>query len=230
VIALAPDRISYYNYAHLPERFPAQKAIDASTLPSADEKLRMLCLIIERLTGAGYSHVGMDHFVRNDDPLVQARVERRLSRNFQGYSVEKAEDLVGIGVSSISSVANTYAQNAVQLDRYYKALDNNQLPIERGFILGKEDLLRRDIIQQLSCYRHLDIPELEAVHGIHFQTHFRDAMPALEQFEVDGLVSCSPSAIEVTERGTLLLRNICMVFDEYLDKATTGKPQFSRVI
>lgn len=218
VITLSPDRISYYNYAHLPDRFPAQKAIRDEDLPGAEEKLAILSTIIQRLTEAGYQYIGMDHFVKPDDPLAIAKQKGNLCRNFQGYSVEKASDLIGLGVSSISSVSNVYAQNAVQLDAYYKTLDDNQLPIVKGLVLNQEDLLRRDIIQQLSCYRQLDIAALEQRYQINFTEHFQSSVNALGQFERDGLIEWDGfSRFRITPAGSLLLRNICMVFDQYLE-------------
>jgi len=231
VIALSPDRISYYNYAHLPERFPAQKAIRTEDLPAPALKLQMLAMIIETLSAAGYLHLGMDHFVKAGDSLAVAQAEGTMCRNFQGYSISKAQDLIGLGVSSISNVGNVFAQNAVQLDRYYHALDANQLPIEKGVVSSEEDALRRDIIQQLSCYRTLDIVALEARHRIRFPDHFRDALPALIQFEQDGLIVREGwQRLWVSARGSLLLRSICMVFDAYLQNTGVLKSVFSRVI
>ncbi len=231
VIALSPDRISYYNYAHLPERFPAQKAIRNEDLPAPGLKLQMLTLIIETLTDAGYLHIGMDHFVKAGDSLAVARTEGRLCRNFQGYSIAKAQDLIGLGVSSISNVGAVFAQNAVQLDHYYRALDANQLPIVKGVVSSREDALRRDIIQQLSCYRTLDIGALEEQYGFQFAEHFKDALPALCQFEQDGLIERDGwKRLRISARGSLLLRNICMVFDAYLQNAGVLKSVFSRAI
>jgi len=235
VIALSPDRISYYNYAHLPSRFPAQQAIRDEDLPSAEQKLNILSTIIETLTAAGYLYIGMDHFVKKEDPLALAKQEGKLCRNFQGYAVEKADDLLGLGVSSISSLSDVYAQNAVQLDAYYKALDNNQLPIVKGLVLSQEDLLRRDVIQQLCCYRCLDISGLEERYQINFTEHFQTSINALGQFERDGLIEWDGfSRLAITQTGSLLLRSICMVFDQYLHKTpetTNGfKASFSRVI
>ncbi len=231
VIALSPDRISYYNYAHLPERFPAQKAIRTEDLPAPASKLQMLTLIIETLTAAGYRHIGMDHFVKAGDSLARAQDEGRLCRNFQGYSISKAQDLIGLGVSSISNVGDVFAQNAVQLDNYYRALDANQLPIEKGVVSSDEDLLRRDIIQQLACYRALDIAKLEAQYHLQFTEHFKDALPALRQFEQDGLLERDGwKRLQVSDRGSLLLRNICMVFDAYLQNTGVVKSLFSRAI
>jgi oxygen-independent coproporphyrinogen-3 oxidase len=223
--------MSYYNYAHLPERFPAQKAIHTEDLPAPASKLQMLTLIIETLTAAGYRHIGMDHFVKAGDSLARAQDEGRLCRNFQGYSISKAQDLIGLGVSSISNVGEVFAQNAVQLDNYYRALDANQLPIEKGVVSSDEDLLRRDIIQQLACYRALGIAKLEAQYQLQFTEHFKDALPALRQFEQDGLLERDGwKRLQVSDRGSLLLRNICMVFDAYLQNTGVVKSLFSRAI
>ncbi|MDP1930396.1 MAG: oxygen-independent coproporphyrinogen III oxidase [Gammaproteobacteria bacterium] len=231
VIALSPDRISYYNYAHLPERFPAQRAIRAEDIPSASVKLQMLTTIIGTLTAAGYEYIGIDHFVKKDDPLARAQAEGKLCRNFQGYSVEKSQELVGLGVSSISSTGFVFAQNAVQLERYYQALDANQLPIERGLVSKLEDVLRREIIQQLTCYRSLNIDAIEKEFNIDFAQHFSATLHELEQFERDGLIRwVDPKHMTVTTEGTLLLRNLCMAFDEYLQRSTPLRPLFSRAI
>ncbi len=229
VIELSPDRISYDKYAHLPDRFPAQKAIRDEDLPAAEEKLHILSVIIETLSAAGYLYIGMDHFVRADDPLAQAKQAGKLCRNFQGYSVSKADDLIGLGVSSISHVNNVYGQNAVSLDEYYQALENNQLPIQKGLALTQEDLLRRDVIQQLTCYRRLDIAMLEQHYAINFRQHFSGALLALEEFVADGLIQLDASQLLITARGSLLLRSICMAFDEYLGRPVRA-PTFSRVI
>lgn len=231
VIALSPDRISYYNYAHLPERFPAQKAIRTADLPEPALKLKMLTTIIETLTSAGYLYIGMDHFVKADDPLAVAQADGKLCRNFQGYSISAAQDLIGLGVSSISNVGAVFAQNAVQLDNYYHALDANQLPIEKGVVSTGEDALRRDIIQQLSCYRNLDIAGLEQRYHFRFTEHFKDALPELTQFEQDGLIERDGwRQLRISPRGSLLLRNICMVFDAYLKSREVLGPVFSRAI
>lgn len=231
VIALAPDRISYYNYAHLPERFPAQRAIHDADLPDAGVKLQMLTLLIKTLTEAGYLYIGMDHFVKAGDPLAVAQATGKLCRNFQGYSVNKAQDLIGLGVSSISNVQGMYVQNALQVDAYYQALDENRLPVIKGVASTPEDVLRRDIIQQLSCYRYLDIDRIEQQYGIDFKEHFHAVLPELAQFERDGLLSLSQAGkLYVSADGSLLLRNICMLFDEYLQRASPAKALFSRVI
>jgi len=231
VIALSPDRISYYNYAHLPERFPAQRAINSQDLPTPSQRLEILTTIIDTLTGAGYLYIGIDHFVKKDDPLALAKARGKLRRNFQGYSIDKAADLIGLGVSSISTAGNVFAQNEVQLEHYYQALDANQLPVAKGVVSNAEDALRREVIQQLSCFRALDIAALERDYKISFAEHFRQALPELEQFERDGLIVMhGQQRLTVTTDGTLLLRNICMAFDEYLNRGVPLKPMFSRAI
>jgi oxygen-independent coproporphyrinogen-3 oxidase len=216
VIGLSPDRISYYNYAHLPERFLPQRAIDRLTLPSAEQKIRMLALITEKLVAAGYVYIGMDHFVKPDDSLAVAQREGHLARNFQGYTIAKAQDLIGLGVSSISSFDRVYAQNATDLESYYRALDDSHLPIAKGVRLTDEDVLRREVIQELLCQRHLDVVAIETKYKIHFHTHFSDAIAALKGMEADNLLLISQDAIEVNENGYPFLRNICMAFDEYV--------------
>ncbi|MES3007011.1 MAG: oxygen-independent coproporphyrinogen III oxidase [Pseudomonadota bacterium] len=231
VIALSPDRISYYNYAHLPERFSAQRAIYSQDLPTPAQRLEILTTIIDVLTGAGYLYIGIDHFVKKSDTLALALQQGKLQRNFQGYSIEKATDLIGLGVSSISQVGNVFAQNEVRLQPYYQALDANQLPVVKGLVSGSEDALRREIIRQLSCFRALDIASIERDYDIEFSEHFRQVLPELEQFERDGLVSWQDEKVlTVTPDGALLLRNLCMVFDEYLNKEAPIKTLFSRAI
>jgi oxygen-independent coproporphyrinogen III oxidase len=216
VIGLSPDRISYYNYAHLPERFLPQRAIDRLTLPTAEQKIRMLSLITEKLVAAGYVYIGMDHFVKPDDSLAIAQREGHLARNFQGYTIAKAQDLIGLGVSSISSFDRVYAQNATDLEAYYQSLDDNHLPIAKGIILTDEDVLRRAIIQEILCQRRLDILALQQRFKIDFYVHFVEAIASLRGMEADGLLAISLDSIVVNENGFPFLRNICMAFDEYV--------------
>jgi oxygen-independent coproporphyrinogen-3 oxidase len=228
VVALAPDRIAFYNYAHLPERFSSQRAIDRLTLPSAAEKIAMLELISQSLRSAGYLHVGMDHYVTSEDSLAKAQKNGRLTRNFQGYSLNKASDLIGIGVSSIGSSDNLFVQNEKQLDTYYAALDEGRLPIAKGLKLNDDDKLRREVILDLSCNLYLDIRSLEDRWGIEFFHYFSSSNNHLSQLEKDGAVQISRSAIVVTELGRSFLRNICMCFDAYLNQ--NQNIQFSRAL
>ena len=228
VIELGPDRIALYNYAHLPERFPTQRSIERLTLPSADEKLGMMRVANEVLSAAGYLNIGMDHFVLPHDELARAQQNGNLQRNFQGYSICKAADLIGLGVSAIGNTQTTYTQNARELDKYYAALDSNLLPVERGIRLSDDDLLRRHVIMQIICNLNLDIAATERHHGIVWRDYFQQELAALADLAADGLIAIGATELRVLPRGQTLLRNICMVFDTYLQ---SGKPlRFSRAI
>ena len=223
VISLSPDRISYYNYAHLPDRFPAQKSIARSRLPDAEIKIGMLTTIIDELADAGYVHIGMDHFVKPTDKLAIARATGKLTRNFQGYTIALADDIVGLGVSAISSMGTIMVQNYRELNNYYAHLDRNILPIERGVILSQEDTLRKDIIHQLLCYRILDIGALEEKYHIDFWRHFASSIDVIRRMCDDDILAVNDRSLEVPARGIPFLRNVAMQFDAYLG---ASKPAF----
>jgi oxygen-independent coproporphyrinogen-3 oxidase len=225
---LRPDRIALYNYAHLPERFPTQRSIDRLTLPSAEEKLAMMHEANTVLREMGYSYIGMDHFVLPHDELARAQHNGTLQRNFQGYSLCKAPDLIGLGVSAIGSTQTSYTQNARELDKYYAALDADRLPVERGIRLSDDDLLRRHVIMQIICNLTLDIAAAERQFGISWTRYFHNEQTAIEQLAGDGLITINAQELQVTPRGQPLLRNICMVFDNYLE--TGASRRFSRAI
>lgn len=228
VIAAGPDRLSVFNYAHLPQMFKTQRQIDEAQLPSAEEKLVILGRTIERLTDAGYLYIGMDHFARPDDELAVAQREGTLYRNFQGYSTHADCDLVAMGATAISKVGNSYSQNLKTLDEYAACIDQGELAVFRGVELDADDLLRRAVITQLICNFALDYAAVERRHGIVFQDYFADELKALNGFVADGLVAVSGQGIQVLPRGRLLIRNICMQFDRYLKG---GREQrFSKVI
>jgi oxygen-independent coproporphyrinogen-3 oxidase len=218
VIAADPDRISIYNYAHMPHLFKSQGLIDETAMPSAQAKLDMLALCIRRLTKAGYVYIGMDHFAKPTDDLAIAQGQGRLHRNFQGYSTHADADLVSCGVSAISSVGTTYSQNVKTLSAYYNHLDKNELPIARGIKLGMDDVLRRSIIQMLMCNFELSIPSLEQAYPITFAAYFATEMEKLRGLEQDGLLEIDDNWITVSPKGRLLIRNICMVFDRHLNE------------
>ncbi|MBB3117343.1 oxygen-independent coproporphyrinogen III oxidase [Pseudoduganella violacea] len=219
VIASNPDRIALYNYAHMPHLFKPQRRILDEDLPSPSVKLGMLAECIGRLTAAGYVYIGMDHFAKPTDDLAVAQQQGRLHRNFQGYSTHAEMDLVACGVSAISSVNATYSQNEKTLDEYYAKLDQGKLPIARGIQLGTDDLLRRIIIQRLMCNFELSIVSLEQAYPIVFKGYFADELKRLAELAQDGLVTIDAEWISVTPKGRLLIRNICMVFDRYLNAA-----------
>jgi oxygen-independent coproporphyrinogen-3 oxidase len=216
VIELSPDRIATYNYAHLPDRFKAQKQIDRQTLPSAEEKLEMFSLINETLTDHGYCFIGMDHFAKPDDTLTQAQRSGSLQRNFQGYSTHLANDLIGLGVSAISHIDRCFAQNSKDIHNYYSALHADELPIERGVICTDDDTLRNSVIIQLICNLTLDFSLWNKQYQSDFTGYFAPELKQLKQFEEDSLLEVNQSGIHIFEAGRPFLRNICMVFDKYL--------------
>lgn len=223
VISLAPDRIACYNYAHLPDRFPSQRAIDRMDLPSPEEKLLLHEIIADTLQEAGYLHIGMDHFVLPGDELAIAQREGRLQRNFQGYSLRMADDLLGLGASAISQMGDYYVQNERDLDRYYDRLQQHHLPIEKGFISGHDDRLRKYVIMSLISDMSLDMNECNERFGIDFKIDFNRELQLLGAMELDGLLSIDNDRIQVTDRGRPFLRNICMPFDAYLTPGATAE-------
>ncbi len=216
VIALRPDRIALYNYAHLPERFSSQRALDRLPRPSAADKLTLFDLACDMLSEAGYVHIGMDHFVLPGDALAQAQQRHVLERNFQGYSTSHARDLVGLGVSSIGSTAQGYAQNAKDLETYYRLLDDNRLPIVKGLQMSDDDRIRKFVIMQIICNLSLDFAALQQRFQIDFFDYFAAEQKALQALQNDGLITLDAHELAVTPNARPLLRNICMVFDRYL--------------
>ena len=232
VVDLLPDRIAVYSYAHVPWIRPNQKAIDPLDLPDAAAKRRLLGTAIEAFTAAGYESIGIDHFALPDDELAIAARERRLHRNFMGYTVRPAPDSVALGVSAISDVAGAFSQNHKSLARYYEAIDAGRLPVERGYALSADDKIRRYAIAMLMCNFHLDGAALRDRFGVGLREYFE---PELERLTApggpadDGLIVLENDALTVTPRGRLFVRNVCMVFDTYL-AAHEGRPTFSRTV
>jgi len=232
IIELAPDRLSVFGYAHMPHLFKMQRMIDDAALPSPETRLALLRLVIERLTHAGYVYIGMDHFALPDDELARAQAQRTLHRNFQGYSTRADCDLIGFGVSSIGKVGDVYAQNIKDVPLYGAAINAGHLAIARGIRLSPDDLLRRDVISELMCNLELRFGEFNAKYGIDFATRFAPELERLRALEADGLLVCSNDRIDVLPAGRMLVRNIAMVFDRYLQeqKAQGGGPRYSRTV
>ena len=229
IIDLAPDRLSVFNYAHLPHLFKVQKQIDESALPSAEEKLLMMERITEVLLGAGYVYIGMDHFARHDDELAVAQQQGLLQRNFQGYSTHGGCDLVAFGVSAISAIDNVFAQNHKQIEDYQGAIDAGRLPVVRGFELSADDLLRQEVIKQLICQFELDFVDIECRFDIDFKDYFAAELEQLQPMAADGLVALTASGIRVTLAGRLLIRRICMTFDAYINQSRS-EIRYSKII
>ncbi|WP_440054406.1 oxygen-independent coproporphyrinogen III oxidase [Pseudoalteromonas sp. T1lg65] len=229
LIALSPDRVSVFNYAHLPERFAAQRKLKESDMPSAADKLAIFKQTLEQMTTAGYQFIGMDHFAKHDDELAIAQREGHLHRNFQGYTTHGDCDLLGLGVSSISQVGHQILQNEKELRAYYHALEENQSAIKKGITLHHDDEIRAAVIKQLICHFSLNKAEFSARFNINFDDYFQTALEALQPLVKDELVVNTPTQIQVTDKGNLFIRIICMCFDAYLQKQLMNT-RFSRVI
>jgi oxygen-independent coproporphyrinogen-3 oxidase len=228
VITLQPDRLSVFNYAHLPERFMPQRRIDSNDLPSPEQKLLMLERTIDQLTKAGYRYIGMDHFALPDDELAVAQEELTLQRNFQGYTTHGHCDLIGLGVSAISQIGDLYTQNSSDLSDYQALLASDQLATKRGLQCNDDDRIRRAVIQQLICHFTLEFATIENEFAINFRDYFSEVWPLLEEMTTDGLITIDDFGIEVQPAGRLLVRSVCMVFDAYLTQQ--NRQRFSRVI
>ncbi len=228
IIDVNPDRLSVFNYAHLPQIFKPQRRIDVEQLPPPEIKLEILHMTAQKLADAGYVYIGMDHFAKPDDELAIAQRDGTLYRNFQGYSTHSHCDLVGIGITSIGMVGNCYAQNVKTLDEYYALMDAQKLAVFRGVRLSRDDELRRDVITRLICHFRLDFAAVEQEWGIDFKDYFNAELAALSPMSEDGLVRIDETGIQVQPVGRMLIRNICMIFDAYLKEH--GGQRFSKVI
>jgi len=229
VLAWRPERIALYSYAHLPKRFMPQRRIASADMPSASKKLAMLKLAVTTLLAAGYVYIGMDHFALPEDDLAIALEQGTLQRNFQGYSTQADCDLIALGVSAISRIGDTYAQNHRDLLNYYNTLDRQQLPLAKGLVMTRDDDIRRAAIHDLLCQSTLDIPNFEQVWDVNFATYFASDLEQVQTLEQDGLVELSNDSIDITPRGRFLARIIAMRFDRHLREAKSIT-QFSRVI
>jgi oxygen-independent coproporphyrinogen-3 oxidase len=229
VVALSPDRIALYAYAHLPARFKPQRRIDSAAIPSADSKVGMLAQSLATLQAAGYVYIGMDHFAKPEDPLAVAKRQGRLHRNFQGYSTQPDCDLLAFGVSSISKIGPVYAQNSKTLEEYYDLLDANLLPVVRGLELTRDDIVRRGVIMALMCQGSISYESINLAFLVDFKKYFKKEMEELAQFEQDGQVSLDESGITVTSLGWYFVRGIAMVFDKYM-QASLDRAKFSKIL
>jgi oxygen-independent coproporphyrinogen-3 oxidase len=229
MIEISPDRLSVFNYAHLPERFKPQRRINENELPPPEEKLEILRRTGSKLAEAGYVYIGMDHFAKPEDELVAHQKAGTLYRNFQGYSTHADCDLIGIGVTSIGMIGNVYAQNMRGLDDYNARIDAGELAVSHGLTLTLDDMIRRDVITRLICNFQLDISSFERKWRINFAVHFARELERLQGMVEDELLVIEDRKITVQQRGRLLIRNICMQFDAYLDRdgATT---RYSKVL
>jgi oxygen-independent coproporphyrinogen III oxidase len=228
VLEINPDRLAVFSYAHVPWIKPSQKILEKE-MPSADTKLKILKLIVEKLTGDGnYVYIGMDHFARRNDELAVAQRNKTLHRNFQGYSTRGGTDIYSFGMSSISQTQNAYWQNAKELPAYYAALDAGKSPIARGYITTDDDKIRRETIMRIMCDLSINYGEMSRKLGIHFPEYFARELESLCDLVADGLIRRTTLGFEVTTEGRFFIRNIAMRFDAYLPKETERR--FSKTI
>lgn len=230
---LRPDRVAIYSYAHLPRLKPHQKWIDSDDLPAPETKLELFRLARERLIDSGYEAIGMDHFALPGDELVTAMRERRLRRNFMGYTVRMGTDMVGLGLSAIGDVAGCYAQNAHKLSNYLRLVESPGIPVERGILLTRDDEIRRDLIMDLMCNFHVDPTRIEGRFGIEFASYFAEELEELKQpggLIDEGFVRLGDDGVEVVGHGRLFVRNVGMVFDRYLRDSSDQNTAYSRTV
>lgn len=237
IVEMQPDRLAVYSYAHLPQQFKAQRLIADYTLPDAETKLALLGLAVNQLTQVGYEYIGMDHFALPGDPLALALHQGTLQRNFQGYSTGADCDLVGLGMSAISLVHDTYSQNVKSLQGYSACLDAGQLAVCRGWVMTPDDRLRRAVLQQLTCEGRVSFARHARRFGIEFEDYFAAELRELEPMTGDGVLQLDDEGMVLTSAGRLLTRAVAMVFDAYLrprsmfpGSASSSMPHFSRVI
>jgi oxygen-independent coproporphyrinogen-3 oxidase len=232
IVLARPDRVAVYGYAHMPQKFKAQRQIDERELPDAAERLALLQVAIERLTAAGYRYIGLDHFALPGDDLGVALVAGTLQRNFMGYTTHAESDLIGLGASAISHVGDTFSQNCRDLPPWESAVDQGRLPIARGIELDNDDVLRAQVIQQLMCRGVIDRAQIETRFAIEFDSYFAESMTRLLPLAADGLVTFDGSRIVATSRGRLMLRIIAMCFDRYLASPPVSEtqPRHSRAL
>jgi oxygen-independent coproporphyrinogen-3 oxidase len=226
---MTPDRISLFSYAHMPQLFAAQRKIKDEWLPSPHVKFGLFRQAIRELSEQGYEFIGMDHFAKPEDELSKAKNEQRLFRNFQGYTTSQANCTLGLGVSAISCINNVYVQNHKHLKDYYKAFDEQQSPIVKGVALTQDDEIRRALIHGLMCNFGINKVDFASQYSIDFDAYFAESLKSLAPFVEDNLVTNSKSDIQIHDRGRLIVRNICMSFDQYLDKPL-HQTRYSRVI
>jgi oxygen-independent coproporphyrinogen-3 oxidase len=234
IIALNPDRISVFNYAHLPELFKPQRRINICDMPESSVKLEILNMSIERLTQAGYIYIGMDHFAKPNDELTIAQNNGKLYRNFQGYATHADCDLIGLGITSIGTVGQSFAQNVKTLDEYAEHIAAHKLGIYRGVEIDQDDIIRRNVIMQLICHFYLKFDTFNTKNNINFKQYFSSELERLQVMHADGLIQISDNEITVNAKGRLLIRNICMIFDRYItqsmEKQAIKKQQYSKAI
>ena len=229
VIDISPDRIAVFNYAHVPWMKKHMGLIKAEDLPKPEEKLDILKSTVETLIKAGYVFIGMDHFAKPTDEMAVALQEKKLYRNFQGYSTNAGADLYGFGITSISQIGRVYAQNYKKEKEYFDSLNDEKLPVHKGVYLTDDDLLRREVITRVMCDFELDFKAIESQFKIDFKNYFANGLKNLSEMEADGLLSIDEAGLKVSNKGRLLIRNIAMKFDGYIERKE-DQGRYSRTV
>lgn len=230
VLEISPDRLAVFNYAHVPWMKKHQRIIPTEALPLPEERLNILKMVIERLTGAGYTYIGMDHFAGDDDDLTRALEEGSLYRNFQGYTTHREAEVYAMGITAISQLNDVYAQNVKTIPEYRGLLERDEIPTQIGCRLDDDDRLRRYVITEIMCNNRVFKSEVKLRFGVDFDEYFRDSLGGLDEFVADGLVSLMDDRLQVHEPGRLVVRNIAMVFDRYLDDQPDSTQKYSRTV
>ena len=230
VVDISPERIAVFNYAHVPWLKKHQAVMNQDAMPSPDQRLAILEMTSKKLADAGYEYIGMDHFAKPTDELAVAQKEGTLYRNFQGYSTKAGADLYAFGMSAISQFENIYAQNNKDFKEYYAAVDAGRPATRVGYRMTADDHIRKEVIMQLMCDLELDKRQIEKKFGINFEEYFRHDIPKLDQFIGEGLLTNDADKIRVLGSGILIIRNIAMCFDAYLEEMMRTRPVFSKTV
>jgi len=230
IIDISPNRIAVFNYAHVPWLKKHQNIIPSEALPSPDERLNIFKMTIEKLMSAGYEYIGLDHFAKPDDELAIAQKNNTLYRNFQGYSTKAGCDVYAFGLSAISQFQNIYAQNLKNLKDYYQRVDSREAATNVGYRMTFDDHVRKETIMQLMCHLEIDKRDIEAKFNIDFEDYFTEDIKKLDVFIADGLLESDVDKIKIAGSGILIIRNVAMCFDAYLEKMMKEKPVFSKTV
>jgi len=232
VIDMGVDRVACYSFAFVPWIRGHQRKLDESELPAREMKMELFAIAREKLLGAGYQAIGMDHFARPEDELARAKKEGRLRRNFQGYAVIPGDDVLGFGISAIGDVRGAMFQNEKKLSRYRDLVNAERLPVVRGIVRSRDDEIRADVIHRLMCNFAIDIGAVEDRWGVDFRSYFAPDLELLDAYREEGLVLVEDRSIRATPTGELFVRNLAMCFDRYMREKHAGErePVFSRTV
>lgn len=223
ILSLSPDRIAIYNYCHMPELYKHQANISISDLPDIIEKTLTFIDASNKLTSNNYEAIGIDHFAKSSDDLAVAKRNKTLSRHFMGYTAGRAPNLIGIGPTTLCGFTKYYAQNVYSVEEYTSALSKNDFPILRGYKLTDDDIIRRDVINNLLCYFRVDFKEIESRYKITFNEYFDEELKLLDELIKDGILIYSKDFIDMTPVGHFFVRNVCTLFDKYFKTDTSSK-------